>query len=196
MELATQHYNKAVDYSQAKQFVNAASEVKEALILSPDYRDARLLLGCMYSELNQNDEALVEFQQIVAADPLDAEAHRYMGVVFAQKARQSHLREQWTASKEAYERSLALKPQDADVINGLALVFYETGDYPNALKWSMEAAVLAPKDNIITDNLAAIAAQITRKHLSQRRWKDAWQVWKMSMDAAKRTEQAKNRPTS
>lgn len=67
-------YNKAVDYHQQGQFSQAIECFKKATELDPNYIDAYYNLGVLLEYLQQDEDALNAFKQIILRKPDDYEA--------------------------------------------------------------------------------------------------------------------------
>lgn len=67
-------YNRGVDYYQLGQYSQAAESFKRATELDPNYIDAYFNLGSLLEYLQQNEEALSAFKQIILRKPDDYES--------------------------------------------------------------------------------------------------------------------------
>ncbi|MBP3820441.1 tetratricopeptide repeat protein [bacterium] len=67
-------YNKGIDYYQLGQYNMAIDSFKKATELDPNYIDAYFNLGSLLEYLNQNEEALNAFKQIILRKPDDYES--------------------------------------------------------------------------------------------------------------------------
>ena len=177
MSAATEHHEEAMSHWAAQRHEAAAAELKTALDLKPNFRQARLNLGLCYVVMNRCDEALQEFQTLIQADSSDSLAYDCIGKMFAQKARTTHSRDDWSSARDAYRQSLILAPDNADALDGLAVASFELGEFSEAAALSHQAARLAPKNRAIVHNESAIGGQILRYCLSKGQWKKAWQYW-------------------
>ena len=67
-------YNKGIDYYQVGQYSQAAECFKNATKLDPNYIDAYYNLGSLLEYLQQDEEALSAFKQIILRKPDDYES--------------------------------------------------------------------------------------------------------------------------
>lgn len=177
MSTATEHYERAISHWAAQRHEAAVAELKTALDLRTDFQQARLNLGLIYAVMNRYDEALQEFQTLIQAGPNDAITYHCVGKMFAQKAKATQSRDDWSSARDAYRQSLTLAPDNADALNGIAVVSFELGDFGEAAAFSRQAARLAPEDRKIVYNESAIGGQILRHYISRGQWKEAWRFW-------------------
>ncbi len=71
---ATIQYNKGIEYYQIGSYDKAAECFKKATEFDPNYIDAYFNLGSLMEYLNQDEEALSAFKQIILRKPDDYEA--------------------------------------------------------------------------------------------------------------------------
>jgi tetratricopeptide (TPR) repeat protein len=124
-------------YVQTGQMDKALQEADNLLKANPANNDARKILARIYSrQIGDPDQgkvdqtmlknAIEQYQKITQQDPKDAES-------FSMLARLYRVSHDETAAEKAYRQVLALDANDEDALNGLAMVFAERGDLPNAI---------------------------------------------------------------
>ena len=64
-------YNRGVDLYRLGQFEQAVDAFKKAISIDANYIDAYYNLGVVFEQLNENDEALSVFKQIIVRKPSD-----------------------------------------------------------------------------------------------------------------------------
>jgi tetratricopeptide (TPR) repeat protein len=125
-------------YVQTGQLEKAMQEADGLLKANPSNNDARKILARIYSrqigdpEQGKVDQAMLknaieQYQQIVQQNPKDAES-------FSMLARLYRVSRNDAAAENAYRQVLKLDANDEDALNGLAMVFAERGDLPNAIE--------------------------------------------------------------
>ena len=67
-------YNKGIDYYQSGQYSLAIESFKRAIEFDPNYIDAYFNMGSLLEYLNQDEEALNAFKQIILRKPDDYES--------------------------------------------------------------------------------------------------------------------------
>jgi TolB-like protein/Tfp pilus assembly protein PilF len=102
-------------------FVEAASWLRQAIKLDPDFARAHSRLALMLTLANDaNPEAASQAQAALALDPSDAEAEAVLGLLASYHRR-------FLDAQSAMERAFALAPNDASVNLYLAEALIETG---------------------------------------------------------------------
>lgn len=124
-------------YVQVGQLDKALQEADGLLKANPTNNEARKILARIYArqigdpEQGRIDQtmlknAIEQYQKITQQDPKDAES-------FSMLARLYRVSHDDTKAEEAYRQVLKLDANDEDALNGLAMVFAERGDLPNAI---------------------------------------------------------------
>ncbi len=118
-------------------FPLAERHYKRALLMAPDKEDIHYQLGIIYSDLNEPDKAIQEFQTVLRNNPNDSSALANLGAAYLD-ARQ-------LAEATSYLRkALQLDPQNPDRHNMLGLALLESKKYDDALASFQKAIALAP----------------------------------------------------
>ncbi len=121
-----------------------------------DWR-AHLLLGLMYSEKKDNEEAVKSLTQArdMAQEP-EAKylANRYLGAVYYQL-------DKFKECEEAYRAAIANQPQDVQVANNLAYLYTNDLNEPKkALEFAEMASRRAPNDAKVLDTYGWTMAKL------------------------------------
>lgn len=117
--------------------------------------------------LKQYDAAEVLFEQCIAANEEHAEAYNYLAYMWAERAVNLD-------KAEVYVRkALDLDPENGAFLDTLGWIFYQRGQYNEALIHIQKASTLIPDDPTIIEHLGDIA-------LKQNRPEDAVNFWKQS----------------
>lgn len=135
-------------YVQTGQLDKALQEANDLLKANPANNDARKILARIYSrqigdpEQGKVDQtmlknAIEQYLKITQQDPKDAES-------FSMLARLYRVSHDDAAAEKAYRQVLALDANDEDALNGLAMVFAERGDLPNAIALLKQVAAKNP----------------------------------------------------
>ena len=98
-------------------FDEAFVALTKALEINPDSTSSRLLLGALYLRRNKLDDAAAEYRRVIAATPLDADAHEGLAQVDLTLGRFAD------AVREA-DKALQIKPelQSSRYIKAMALI--------------------------------------------------------------------------
>src|SRR5580700_2930124 len=140
-------------YVQTGQMDKALQEADNLLKANPANNDARKILARIYSrQIGDPDQgkvdqtmlknAIEQYQKITQQDPKDAES-------FSMLARLYRVSHDETAAEKAYRQVLALDANDEDALNGLAMVFADRGDLPNAIAMLKQAVEKNPDPRMV-----------------------------------------------
>ena len=116
----------------------ARAAADEALRLQPELPEAHMAKGFLYYYGERNyDAALREFATARKGLPNEAGIFRAIAAIERRQGK-------WDASTRHYLRAVSLNPNDAVLIENLALNYMSLRDYPNAAKTFDRAIALAP----------------------------------------------------
>lgn len=124
-------------YVQTGQLDKALQEADALLKANPANNNARKILARIYSrQIGDPDQgrvdqtmlknAIEQYQKITQQDPKDVES-------FSMLARLYRVQHDDAKAEAAYRQVLKIDANDEDALNGLALVFADRGDLPNAI---------------------------------------------------------------
>lgn len=131
-----------------KDLYSAASlKFKRILEIDPENAPAFEGMGRCYFGLKKPDEAQAAFTRAVKINPGLWKSHSYLGLLAGH-------RKEFTASIAHYRQALALKPDNIDLINNLAVSYYLAGDYGQAVDLLTKAVQKKGADKRILNNLA------------------------------------------
>jgi tetratricopeptide (TPR) repeat protein len=120
--LAAAHLELARIYSVQKLRAEAIAEVHKALILDSTLVDARLLLGKLFLDESELDNAIRELEIISTTNPQNAEARIWLGIAYARGGRIGAAKTQWQL---ASEQDPGLTPMTRSLFS-----LYNTESYP------------------------------------------------------------------
>lgn len=131
-----------------KDLYSAASlKFKRILEIDPENAPAFEGIGRCCFGLNKPDEAQAAFARAVKINPGLWKSHSYLGLLAGH-------RKAFTASIAHYRQALALKPDNIDLVNNLAVSYYLAGDYDQAVDLLTKAVQKKGADKRILNNLA------------------------------------------
>jgi tetratricopeptide (TPR) repeat protein len=130
-------------YVQTGNLDKATQEANDLLKANPNNNNARKILARIYArQIGDPDQgkvdqtmlknAIDEYQKITQQDPKDTESLSMLARLY----RVSH---EDAAAEKAYKDVLAIDPNDEDALNGLAMVYADRGDIPNAIAMLKQA---------------------------------------------------------
>ena len=126
----------------------ALDAAQEAARLGPDVPEVLYELVAAQLGCNQMRAARATEERLGAIAPDRAFTHQALGLV-ALASRQ------WSAAEAHFRRALALDPQDAEVINNLAVALLRQGKHLEGLERLRDAARLNPAADLTKANLQA-----------------------------------------
>jgi tetratricopeptide (TPR) repeat protein len=134
-------------------FQLAADNYKEILKTSPNSADVWMRLGVMQRELGQSDAALASFEQAGNADPKNVQAFLNRAMLFEALGKK-------TEAHDAYNKVLALQPENALALNNLAYLNADSGtNLDQAMTFAQRAKQKAPDNPDVSDTLGYVYYQ-------------------------------------
>jgi Flp pilus assembly protein TadD len=88
--------------------------------------------GAELSNAGKYDEAIVKFNEVIAAVPKCSECYVNLGAIHSRK-------QDWPKAEEAYKKALEVNPESVDAYNGLANVYNAQKKFKEAQAMSAEA---------------------------------------------------------
>jgi tetratricopeptide (TPR) repeat protein len=169
-DFAEAHYNLGVALARTGRLEQAARAMSSALVIRPDYPQAQLKLGAVYRELGRRDDALALARAVLDSHPDYPEAHYEMGNVLADAGDHGRAGEAYSAAgkllgqrrryaeaAEAFQRSLAQRPDDAETYFWMGVAYARSGRPADAVAAWRSAARLDPEGEQGRAALEAIA---------------------------------------
>ena len=144
----------ATNAAHAKHLIQqAADNYKEILKTSANSADVWMRLGVMQRELGQFDAALASFEQAGNADSKNAQAFLNRAMLFEALGNK-------TAAHDAYNKVLALQPENALALNNLAYLNADSGtNLDQAMTFAQRAKQKAPDNPDVSDTLGYVYYQ-------------------------------------
>lgn len=140
----------AADYVLLGDFADADKWLSTVTDLAPNDAEAWYLLGRTKYNENHFDEAIASFQRVIELQPNDIRAEDNLGLSY-------HGLGQSEKAKVAYEAAIAwqkdLLLKDAQPYLNLGILLMEQGDARQAQSYLEQAAVLAPKNPRVHEEL-------------------------------------------
>jgi tetratricopeptide (TPR) repeat protein len=123
---------KAVAHHQVGQLAEAEQTYLKVLEGNAHHSDALRLLGSLYIQRNQFEQAVLYLEKAQAAKPQDAEAHNNLGVALYKLGKSDD-------AIACYQQAIKIKPDYRDALNNLGNIFYERGQSFHAQEKTSEA---------------------------------------------------------
>ncbi len=143
------HYMQARASRAAGRIAAAGVSGEAAVTLHPTYEPAWRLLGEVYTEMQDWPRARSALKRAVELDPLRPRTYEWLA--WAQRQTRDH-----QAAIETWKRLLALKPDDASLMNSLSVEYASAGNMEAAIAVLEKAVRIHPSDLQARGNLGGL----------------------------------------
>lgn len=131
-----------------RQHQSAIATFDDILKRKPDFIPALAGKAETYAAMGKTDQAIADFEKLIATAPKHVESHLRLGMLYQAKQR-------WPEARAAYLAATKLDPNLAVAYNNLAWMTAELAqDLNDGLRWGKRAVELAPKQPEFRDTLA------------------------------------------
>jgi Flp pilus assembly protein TadD len=135
----------------------------------PDDSGILYQLGAALDKSGRRGDAERTFRELIAQDPLDANALNYLGYMFAENAMQLD------EAVSLIERALQVEPENPSFLDSLGWAYVQQGKFDLADAPLSKAAEKMPKNSVIQEHLGDL-------RLKQNRPGDAIAAWKRALE--------------
>lgn len=152
---------------QLKRPDEALALYREATTLAPDDTTALFQFGAALDRAGRQADAQKIFREIIAKDPLDANALNYLGYMLA---------EHGTSLDEAVtliQRALKVDPENPSYKDSLGWAYFQQGKLDLADPPLSDAAGRLPKNSVIQDHLGDLRLKQNRRAEAVEAWQRA-----------------------
>jgi tetratricopeptide (TPR) repeat protein len=164
-------FNLAYAYSMMGRRSDAIGRYRNVLNRQKDLTPARLNLGMLLVEEGQATEAVEHLRYVVEKEPNNFRAAFYLARAFSAL-------QQLPDAREAYERALALKPDDAEAHTAYAQLLAESN--PAAAEQHLRAALQADPS---LDDASLLLASVLESQGSPESLAEAAELYRRYLDA-------------
>ena len=109
--------------------------------------DLLFRLGVVLDKSGDKARSIEQMREILGIDPDHADALNYIGYTYAEQG--INLDE----AQKMIERAIELKPDNGYIIDSLGWVYYQKGQYDDALNYLNKAFALIPTDPTVAEHL-------------------------------------------
>jgi tetratricopeptide (TPR) repeat protein len=152
---------------QLKRYDEAIAVYREAIAASPDDTAVIFQFGAALDRAGKRPEAQKVFRDLIAKDPLDANALNYLGYMLA---------EQGTSLDEAVtliQRALKIDPENPSYLDSLGWAYFQQGKLALADPPLSAAAGRLPTNSVIQDHLGDLRLKQDRRAEAVEAWRRA-----------------------
>ena len=165
-------------YSYLQQYEQAIAtfEKAEAIALNSDAQHELLTdafyfwYGAACERNKQYDRAEKMFNKSLELNPENGEAYNYLAYMWAD------MRTNLVMAREYIDKALELKPENGAFIDTLGWIYYQEGDYSNALKEISKAAEIIKNDPVIMEHQGDIYEKLGDITTAIEKWKGSFQL--------------------
>ena len=169
-ESAEPHYGLGSVYLQQEKSAEARKSFLRATELRANYpgtlAKAWNNLGILAAREGHTDDAIMNFQKGLAADPDYSVAIDNLGNAYRQA-------KQWENAKSAFRRALELDTRDAEANYGLGMVFAQLDDAQHAYEFLQKAVAARPAYPEALNNLGILYLRTDRKDEAEKSFRES-----------------------
>ena len=158
---------QALALLQLKRYDEAIAIYKDAVAASPDDTSVSFQYGAALDRAGRQADAQRIFRDLIAKDPLNANALNYLGYMLADQGRS--LDEAVTL----IQRALKVDPENASYLDSLGWAYYQQGKLDLADPPLSAAAGRLPKNSVIQDHLGDLRLKQDRRSEAIEAWRRA-----------------------
>ncbi len=137
----------ATVYEEAKQYERAEKTLVEGIKLVPDAPKLYFRLGVVYDKMERKNDSIGMMKKVIDLDPRNADALNYLGYTYADMGKNLEIAE------ELIREALKYKPDDGYILDSLGWVYFQRGEYEEALRYLIKAAETVPDDPVILEHV-------------------------------------------
>lgn len=134
-------------YEDQKKYKKAIQMLDKGLLLYPENTDMLFRSGIIQDKWGNKDKCIKIMQQVIVLESENATALNYLGYTYADLGIELNLAE--TLIKKA----MALNPDDGYITDSLGWVYYQKGDYLQAIEYLDRAVELSSHDPVVAEHL-------------------------------------------
>lgn len=141
--------SKGLDYFAISDFDRAITNIKQAISIKPDLKQAYYKLGHIYFLINDFSEANKYLSKSIALNPKNINAFKMLGEIKYQQG-------EYEKAISYFKKATSLNPRDAEIYNNLSFSYYKIDQYDVAITYIKKAVELEPANIIFRFSLANI----------------------------------------
>jgi len=156
---------------QLKRNDEALAVFREAIALAPEDTAVRFQFGAALDRAGRSADAEKAFRDLIAEDPLDANALNYLGYMLAERGGPAPSLDE---AVTLIQRALVVEPDNPSYLDSLGWAYFQQGKLALADSPLSTAADKLPKNSVIQDHLGDL-------RLKQDRRADAIAAWERAL---------------
>lgn len=137
---AREYYNKGVDFSQEKNYLEAITYYEKAIAEDSNYIDAYDNLGLAYRKVGKLNDAEKNYLKSYNLNSKNLNSILNLAVVYG-------INKNYLKASEFYKKAIALKPQDPEGYYGNCQTLVNAGNEKEALNYCLKTKELYERQN-------------------------------------------------
>ena len=134
-------------YEDGKKYEKAIQMLNKGLLLYPENADMLFRSGIVQDKWGNKDQSIRIMQQVIELEPENATALNYLGYTYAD------LGIKLNVAETLIKKAMALNPDDGYITDSLGWVYYQKGDYTQAIEYLERAVELSSHDPVVAEHL-------------------------------------------
>ena len=169
-ELSTYHILAAQTAAQTGNLEQSETLLRAAAAHWPENGDIAYQLGGLLDERGKKEEALAVMEALLARDPNNTQAQNYIGYTLTEQRRDLD------RAFALISRAAAAAPDSPHIVDSLAWVYYQRGQYQEAWQAIQESIRLGADHAVIWEHYGDIAAKLGNKVEARKGYTNALKV--------------------
>ena len=128
---------------------------------------AHFQLGALYDENNNKENSIANLKKAIELNPQNAAALNYLGYTWAEMG------VQLDEAEILIQRALKIEPNEGFYIDSLGCVYYQKGDYNQAVELLERAVEITVDDPTIIEHLADAYLKVSKPDRALARYREA-----------------------
>jgi tetratricopeptide (TPR) repeat protein len=124
-EKAKEHFNAGIEAEEADDKAKAIAEYTEAITVDATYASPHLNIGVIYFSQKKYKSAFTHFKTYTELMPEDLEGWKNLGLASTET-------NNLTVGSDAFTKALKIKPNDIELTEAYAMLYYKNGAYKQA----------------------------------------------------------------
>ena len=136
-------------YAEKGDFAKAASLGKETLSLHPDNSELHMIMGGIYFNAREHNNAIQEYETVIKLEPKRSLAYLYLATIYAEEKK-------YDRAEESFIRLLEIDPDNITAIYFYGKVLSEMNRFEDAARMYQKAISIRPDLTTAVVDLAAL----------------------------------------
>ncbi|MFN8530050.1 MAG: tetratricopeptide repeat protein [Anaerolineae bacterium] len=136
---ADEAYKRALDAYKKADFDTAIDGMTAAIEALPRHAEYYAARGFLYFEDGEEDKARTDYEEAIRLFKYEMLAHYGLGMIAYRRAQKGEDAALWEEALKHFTTAYRIDPNRPETLYYLALVYYHKRDYPNAVRFMLNA---------------------------------------------------------